>query len=94
VTTRKGTHRFLFRTGHINLWKKDNVEYNKGEPGAGKTVANWLVGKKIACVGGDCWAVEAVPGEDADRPFECHAIWITMNGIQIIENQNLEDLSR
>jgi kynurenine formamidase len=84
----------MFRTGHIKLWKKDNVEYNKGEPGPGKTVANWLAGKKVACVGGDCWAVEAVPGEDANRPFECHAIWITMNGIHIIENQNLEDLSR
>lgn len=84
----------LFRTGHIKLWKKDNAEFNKGEPGPGKTVANWLVGKKIACVGADSWATEAVPGEDADRPFECHAIWMVMNGVYNIENQNLEDLSR
>ncbi len=33
----------LFRTGHIKLWKKDNAEFNKGEPGPGRTVANWLV---------------------------------------------------
>lgn len=84
----------LFRTGHIKLWKKDNAEFNKGEPGPGRTVANWLVSKKIACVGADSWATEAVPGEDANRPFECHVIWMTMNGIYNIENQNLEDLSK
>ncbi|HEV8639486.1 MAG TPA: cyclase family protein [Methylomirabilota bacterium] len=84
----------LFRTGHIKLWKKDNVEFNKGEPGPGATVAKWLVEKKIACVGGDNWATEAVPGEDQDRPFECHAIWMTTNGIYNIENQYLEDLAQ
>jgi kynurenine formamidase len=84
----------LFRTGHIKLWKKDNVEFNKGEPGPGRTVANWLADRRIACVGSDSWATEAVPGEDPNRPFECHVIWMTMNGIYNIENQNLEDLSR
>src|SRR5262245_48541841 len=69
----------LFHTGHSKLWKKFNDEYNKGCPGPGKTVANWLVEKKVAVVGADTWPVEAVPGEDKDRPFECHVIWITMN---------------
>jgi kynurenine formamidase len=57
-------------------------------------VANWLVSRKIACVGADSWATEAVPGEDANRPFECHVIWMTMNGMYNIENQNLEELSK
>jgi kynurenine formamidase len=83
----------LFRTGHGKLWKKDNAEFNKGCPGPGKTVANWLVEKKIAVVGADTWPVEAVPGEDKDRPFECHTIWLTMNGIFINENLNLEELA-
>lgn len=82
----------LFYTGHSKLWKKNNEEYNKGCPGPGKTVANWLVGKKVMVVGADTWPVEAVPGEDANRPFECHAIWITMNGIHINENLNLDGL--
>ena len=82
----------LFHTGHSKLWKKYNEEYNKGCPGPGKTVANWLVDKKIMVVGADTWPVEAVPGEDANRPFECHAIWITMNGIYINENLNLDGL--
>jgi kynurenine formamidase len=84
----------LFRTGHIKLWKKDNAEYNKGCPGPSNTVAKWLVEKKICVVGADSWPVEAVPGENPNRPFECHVIWITMNGIFINENLNLEDLSK
>jgi kynurenine formamidase len=84
----------LFHTGHMKLWKKDNVEYNKGHAGPGATAAQWLAERKIACVGADTWAVEAVPGEDEKKPFICHAIWITMNGIHIIENQNLEELAQ
>jgi kynurenine formamidase len=84
----------LFRTGHSKLWKKDNAEYNKGCPGPSNTVANWLVQRRISVVGADTWATEAVPGENPNRPFECHVIWITMNGIFINENLNLEDLAR
>ena len=50
--------------------------------------------QKIAVVGADTWPVEAVPGEDANRPFECHSIWLTMNGIFINENLNLDELVR
>lgn len=83
----------MFRTGHMELWLKNNEEYNKGCPGPGETVARWLVERKIACVGGDSWPVEAVPGEVESQPFACHVIWITMNGIYIIENQFLDELA-
>jgi kynurenine formamidase len=83
----------LFHTGHGKLWMKDNVTYNKGCPGPGATAAKWLIDKKICLVGGDTWAVEAVPGEDKDRPFECHQWWITMNGIYIHENLDLAQLA-
>ena len=82
----------LFHTGHSKLWKTYNAEYNKGCPGPSNTVANWLVEKGVMVVGADTWPVEAVPGEDPNRPFECHAIWITMNGIHINENLNLDGL--
>jgi len=84
----------FFRTGHMKLWMKDNDQYNKGCPGPGATVAKWLAERKVVCVGGDTWPVEAVPGENPRRPFECHVIWIAMNGIYIIENQYLEDLAK
>ncbi len=82
----------LFHTGHSKLWKTHNHEYNKGCPGPSNTVANWLVSKGVMVVGADTWPVEAVPGENAARPFECHVIWITMNGIHINENLNLAGL--
>jgi len=84
----------LFRTGHGKLWKKDNAEYNKGCPGPGITVGRWLADRKVAVVCADTWPVEAVPGENADLPFACHAIWLTMNGIFINENLNLEELAQ
>lgn len=84
----------LFRTGHMQLWKKDNAEFNKGHAGPGETAARWLVERKVACVGADTWAVEAVPGEHEKRPFACHVIWVAMHGIHIIENQNLEELAQ
>jgi kynurenine formamidase len=84
----------LFRTGHGLLWKKFNDEYNKGCPGPSNRVVNWLVERKIAVMGADTWAAEAVPGEDPNRPFECHSILIAMNGIFINENLNLEELAK
>jgi kynurenine formamidase len=83
----------LFRTGHGKLWKKDNAEYNKGCPGPSITVAKWLAERKIAVVGADNWPVEAVPGEDPNLPFACHTIWLTMNGIFLNENLDLEELA-
>jgi kynurenine formamidase len=83
----------VFHTGHGKLWMKDNAEYNKGCPGIGVTAARWLIERKISMVAGDSWAAEAVPGEDKDRPFECHQWLITMNGIYIHENLDVEALA-
>jgi kynurenine formamidase len=83
----------LFRTGHGQLWMKDNVEYNKGCPGPSVTTAKWLIEKQICLVGADTWAVEAVPGEEKDRAFEAHQWLLTMNGIYIHENLDVEQLA-
>ncbi len=83
----------LFRTGHGKLWKKDNAEFNKGCPGPGLTAGRWLADRKVAVVGADTWPVEAVPGENPDLVFGCHALWLTVNGIYINENLDLEELA-
>jgi kynurenine formamidase len=83
----------LVRTGWSKLWMKDNTKFNSGTPGIGTTVAKWLISKKVCLVAHDHWAGEAVPGEDKDRPFECHQWLITMNGIHIHENVVMEELS-
>ena len=84
----------LFHTGHGSLWKKDNVEYNKGCPGPGLTAGRWLADKKIAVVGADTWPVEAVPGENPNMPFVCHTLWLTMHGIFINENLDTSELAK
>ena len=83
----------LFRTGHGKLWKKDNAEFNKGCPGPGLTAGRWLVDRKVVVVGADTWPAEAVPGEDPNVPFACHALWLTMSGMYINENLDLEALA-
>ena len=83
----------LFRTGHGKLWMVDNKTYNSGEPGIGLEAARWLVEQKVAMTGGDSWAVEAVPGDDPNRPFEVHQVLINRNGIYNLENLDLEGLA-
>ncbi len=83
----------IFRTGHSKLWMKDNATYNSGEPGPGVTAIKWLIEKKIVMTAADTWAVEAVPGENKDRPFEGHQWLITRNGIHNLENLYLEELA-
>jgi len=83
----------LFRTGWGKLWMKDNAKFTAGTPGMGVTVARWLIEKRVCLVAHDHWSGEAVPGEDKDRPFECHQWLITMNGIHIHENLDVEELA-
>src|SRR5262249_46610112 len=84
----------LIRTGHGQLWMKDNAEFSSGEPGIGTGAAKWLVDRKIVMVGTDTWATEVVPPEDPERPFPVHQILLTRSGIYNIENLDLEALAK
>jgi kynurenine formamidase len=84
----------LLRTGHGQLWMKDNEAFGKGEPGLGVAAAHWLCGRNITLVGSDTWATEVVPPENKDRPFEVHQVLLTRNGVYNLENLDLEELAR
>jgi kynurenine formamidase len=84
----------LIRTGHGQLWMKDNAAFNSGEPGIGMGAGQWLCNQKITLVGGDSWATEVVPSENKERPFEVHQLLIVRNGIYNLENLDLEELAR
>lgn len=84
----------LINTGHGALWMKDNEKYAAGEPGIGMEAAEWLAEQKVALIGADTWAVEVVPAEHPERPFEVHQFLLTRNGIYIIENLDLAELAR
>jgi len=92
IEVREGDAVFI-RTAHGRLWMTDNERYIAGEPGPGLTAVKWLIERKIVLVGADNWGVEAVPGENPDRPFECHEWLIQRNGIYNLENLDLETLA-
>ena len=83
----------LIRTGHGKLWMVDNETYNSGQPGIGLEAARWLLDRKIVMVGADTWAVEAVPGEDAEGAFRVHELLIQRSGVYILENLDLDGLA-
>lgn len=95
---------FLY-TGHGDIWSPTNwddydaaekarrvAEFNAGEPGFGISACEYLAEKKIILTGADTWAVEAVPGENADKPFECHLQMMTRRGIWNLENLDFTQL--
>jgi kynurenine formamidase len=84
----------LIRTGHGQLWMKDNATYAAAEPGIGMDAGRWLSERKIVLVGSDTWATEAVPPEDPERPFPVHQLLLVRHGIYNIENLDLEELAR
>jgi kynurenine formamidase len=83
----------FIRTGHGTLWMKDNKAYGDAEPGIGMDAAKWLSAQKTVLTGADTWAVEVVPHENPERPFEVHQWMITRNGIYNLENLDLEELA-
>ncbi|MDA2938690.1 cyclase family protein [Acidobacteria bacterium AH-259-A15] len=90
----RGGDAIFFHTGHGAFWMKDNAKYNEGEPGIGLAAARWLIDQKIVLTGGDTWSVEAVPGDNPNRPFEVHQWLILKNGIYNLENLNLDELAQ
>lgn len=83
----------LFHTGHGSLWMTDNETYSRSNPGPGVTAIRWLVDQKIVMTGADTSNVEAVPGEDPNRPFEGHQWLLNRSGIYNFENLDLSALA-
>jgi kynurenine formamidase len=82
----------IIRTGYGKYFEADRAKYTGPRPGPGESAARWLAGKKIFLVGDDQMSFEVVP--DKGTVFPCHRILIADNGIYIVENLNLEELSR
>lgn len=87
----------LFRTGWGSLWGKDNRRYiGPPLPGISLEVAKWLSGRGVVLVGGDTPSVERIVKEPPGTPHvePVHQHLIVEKGIFILENLDLEDLSR
>ena len=83
----------LFHTGHGELWMTDNETYERSNPGPGITAIRWLVGQKVVMLGADTSNVEAIPGEDPQRPYQGHQWLMNRNGVYNFENLDLSELA-
>lgn len=87
----------LFRTGWGRLWGRDNRRYiGPPMPGISLEVAKWLSSRRVTLVGGDTPSVERIQAEPPDMPHEepVHQHLIVESGVFMLENLNLEELSR
>ena len=83
----------LIRTGHAQLWMKDNGAYNTSEPGIGMEAARWITDRKVSLIGADNWGIEVRPNPDPDLVGPVHHWTLTRHGIYLLENLNLEELA-
>lgn len=82
----------IIRTGYGKYFEADRAKYSGPRPGPGESAARWLASKRIFLAGDDQMSFEVVSA--TGTVFPCHRILIADNGIYIVENLNLEELSR
>ena len=75
------------------MWMKDNETYGEGEPGIGLAAAKFLTDRKVALIGADTWAIEAVPHETDELAYPVHQWNLTRHGVYHLENLDLEALA-
>ena len=83
----------LINTGWHKLWAKDNARYSKSCPGIGVAAAEWLAKQDPMLVGSDNTPVEVSPNPDPQLSLPVHQIMLVVNGIHILENLKLDELS-
>jgi len=83
----------IINTGWGRLWGKDNARYNKGNPGIGVAAAEWLAKQDPMLMGSDTAPVEISPNPDPKLSLPVHQIALVVNGIHLLENLKLDELS-
>ena len=83
----------IIHTGWGKLWGKDNARFLKTCPGIGVAAAEWLAKQDPMIVGSDNWPVEVGPNPDPQVSLPVHQIMLAVNGIHILENMKLDELS-
>jgi len=82
----------LIRTGYGRYFETDKAKYMGLRPGPGESASKWLADKKVFLTGDDNLSYEVYPQKGT--VFPAHRILIADNGIYIVENFNLEELSQ
>ncbi len=90
IQLRQGDVVFV-RTGWARYWDDPakSLGLETGTPGPDLDGATWMVERRASLVGSDTGAFERSPGRGV-----VHSYLLVENGIQIVENLNLEELAR
>jgi kynurenine formamidase len=83
----------LINTGWGTLFGKDNPRYVKSCPGIGVKAAEWLAKQDPMLVGADNWPVEVAPNPDPQLSLPVHQVLLVVNGIHLLENLKLDELT-
>lgn len=82
----------LLRTGKVRQFLADPVAFQAAEPGIGPEAAIWLYDQGMAVLGTDTTGTEPLPFADPARTT--HRAMLVERGVHLIENLDLEALSR
>lgn len=83
----------IVNTGWGRLWEKDNARYAKTNPGLGVAAAEWLARQDPMLVGADNAPINVTPDSDPQLSNPVHQIMLVVNGIHLLENLKLEELT-
>jgi kynurenine formamidase len=83
----------IINTGWGRLWGKDNARYMKSSPGIGIAAAEWLARQDPMLVGSDNSGVGVSPDADPKVNNPVHQIMLVVNGIHLLENLKLDEVS-
>lgn len=84
----------LIRTGWDAHWGSDNARYVRACPGIGVAAAEWLIRQEPIILGSDNWPVEVSPSKTMPHAsLPVHQIALVVNGVHLLENLRLNDLS-
>ena len=83
----------IINTGWGALYAKDNPRYVKTCPGIGVKAAEWLARQDPMLVGADNWPVEVAPNPDPQLSLPVHQVLLVVNGIHLLENLKLDELT-
>ena len=85
----------LFHTGWTEAkLETDPQAWAAGGPGISEGVAEYLAGSGVVAAGADTWALDVVPPQHPDRPFQGHVTLLKENGTYILESMNTGPLVR
>jgi kynurenine formamidase len=83
----------IVNTGWGSLWDKEGARYLKTNPGLTTAAAEWLAKQDPMLIGIDNGPVGVTPDPDPQLSNPVHQIALVVNGIHLLENLKLDELS-